>query len=317
MVQWFQVYEMQDPIVEMVIRTFASVFPNMEIWDASYGDLVLIGSNQPWDSSPARLRKAYEIELVRKDLASIGLGTPEAFWARQFASQRTAPFIAGPGPIQSDVFPMLEYDAPLAFYIGVNARSIMRFDERTWQSTLASAATSATCSKLDLKTLAGVFENASLNPELQRAIKLRQAYSGIDRKVPEVELAEIPCIFNSLGSGRSDNLPADTDANLKALFHARDVLRTQPDAWAEQIQVIRTILVSELAPNAQPQPFHAQFAAEAARAALNHREFNLAGEMVILGAKLAPAEAEFPYLMRLVQNEKDAAPQKLLSKTTD
>src|SRR5207302_753742 len=101
----------------------------------------------------------YEIGLVRKDLASIGLGTPEAFWARRFASQRTAPFIAGPGPIQSDVFPMLEYDAPLAFYIGANASGIMRFDERTWQSALASAEISATFSKLDLMTLGAIFEN--------------------------------------------------------------------------------------------------------------------------------------------------------------
>jgi spermidine synthase len=184
MVQWFHVYEMQDPIVEMVIRTFASVFPNMEIWDASAGDLVLLGSNQPWDSSPAALHKAYQIELVRKDLASIGLGTPEAFFGRRFASQRTAPFIGGPGPIQSDAFPILEYDAPLAFYIGTNARRIMRFDERTWQSTLASPQTSASSSKLDLTALAAIFENSSLNPELQRAIQVlqKQQFKNLGRR---------------------------------------------------------------------------------------------------------------------------------------
>jgi spermidine synthase len=320
MVQWFHVYEMQDPIVEMVIRTFASVFPNMEIWDASYGDLVLLGSNQPWVSSPATLRKAYAIDLVRKDLTSIGLGTPEAFWARQFASQRTAPFIAGPGPIQSDVFPILEYDAPLAFYIGANARRIMRFDERTWQSSLASAEKSATFSKFDLKTLGAIFESASLNPELQRAIKLRQECSSNDPgRSSNVELAQTPFIFDSVDSRMGDNLPANTDANLKTLFRARDAMRAQPDAWAEQVQIIRTILRSELVLNAaaQPQPFHAQFAAEAARASLNHREFNLANEMILLGAKFAPSEPEFPYLMRLVQQERNLQPQRLLSNVAE
>jgi hypothetical protein len=313
MAQWFHVYEMQDPIVEMVIRTFAQVFPNMEIWDASYGDIVLLGSNQPWDSSPATLRKAYQIDLVRKDLASIGLGTPEAFWARQFASQRTAPFIAGPGPIQSDLFPILEYDAPLAFYIGANARRIMRFDERTWQSALASRETVATLSKLDLKTLAAGFENASVNPDIQRAIKLRQERSSNAGNVPNSELSEMPLIFDS--SRLADNLPADSDANLKSLFQARDVLRAKPDAWAEQVQLIRTILLAELGSNASglPQQFHAHFAAEAARASLNHREFNLANELITLGAKFAPNEPEFPYLMRLCQQEKSLPPKLLLS----
>jgi spermidine synthase len=314
--QWFHTYEMQDPIVEMVIRTFASVFPNMEIWDASYGDLVLLGSNQPWVSSPAILRNAYQIALVREDLASIGLATPEAFFARRFASQRTAPFIAGPGPIQSDGFPILEYDAPLAFYIGTNARRIMRFDERTWQSALASAETSATSSKLDLTTLTNIFENASLNPEVQRGIKLRQeCLKNGGKKSSSPELAETPFIFDPAANRMGDSLPSDTEANLKALFRARDLLRTRPDGWADQVRTIKTILLSELAPNAAAQPvaYHAQFAAEAARASLNHRDFDLANEMILLGAKFAPAEAEFPYLMRLVENERDLQPKGLLS----
>jgi len=307
---------MQDPIVEMVIRTFASVFPNMEIWDASYGDLVLLGSNQPWVSSPAILRNAYQIALVREDLASIGLATTKAFFARRFASQRTAPFIAGPGPIQSDGFPILEYDAPLAFYIGTNARRIMRFDERTWQSALASAETSATSSKLDLTTLTNIFENASLNPEVQRGIKLRQeCLKNGGKKSSSPELAETPFIFDPAANRMGDSLPSDTEANLKALFRARDLLRTRPDGWADQVRTIKTILLSELAPNAAAQPvaYHAQFAAEAARASLNHRDFDLANEMILLGAKFAPAEAEFPYLMRLVENERDLQPKGLLS----
>jgi hypothetical protein len=196
----------------------------------------------------------------------------------------------------------------------------MRFDERTWQSALASPETSATSSKLDLKTLAAVFENASLNPDVQRGIKLRQECALNDiGKSQKVELAETPFIFDSAASRMADYLPSDTDANLKALFHARDLLRARSDAWAKQVQIIKTILLSELAPNspAQPDPSHAQFAAEAARVCLNHRDFNLANEMISLGAKFAPAEQEFPYLMRLVQNERDLQPKRLLSKISD
>jgi len=317
MAQWFHVYEMQDPIVEMVIRTFASVFPNMEIWDASSGDIVLLGSNQPWDSSPAALRKAYQINLVRQDLASIGLGTPEAFYARQFASQRTAPFIAGPGPIQSDMFPILEYDAPLAFYIGTDAHRIMRFDERTWQSGLASPEMAAILSKLDVKTLVAGFENSSVNPDIRQAIKLRQERSRTDfAKTPGLEFSEMPFIFDPPSSRLTNNLLADADRDLTTLLHAREVLRANPDAWVEQVQIIKTILLAELAPGVTQQPlFHAHFAAEAARASINHRDFDLANEMIMLGAKFAPAEPEFPYLLRLCQQEKTLPAKVLLSST--
>jgi hypothetical protein len=112
-----------------------------------------------------------------------------------------------------------------------------------------------------------------------------------------------------------DHLPADADANSKALYRARDLLRARTDSWAKQVQTIKTILVSELGPTApaQPQYFHAQFAAEAARVCLNHREFDLANEMIVLGAKFAPAEQEFPYLTRLLQQEKTLPTQHLLS----
>jgi len=39
MVQWFHMYEMHDGIVDLVLRTFQSVFPAMEIW-IPMGDII-------------------------------------------------------------------------------------------------------------------------------------------------------------------------------------------------------------------------------------------------------------------------------------
>ncbi len=50
MAQWFHNYEMDDRNVNVVLRTFGSVFPNMEIWDVDFGDIVILGSGQPWQS---------------------------------------------------------------------------------------------------------------------------------------------------------------------------------------------------------------------------------------------------------------------------
>ena len=59
MVQWFHMYEMHDGIVDLVLRTFQSVFPAMEIWDSNGGDIILIGSTRPWSwSRPALTPRA-------------------------------------------------------------------------------------------------------------------------------------------------------------------------------------------------------------------------------------------------------------------
>ena len=63
-------------------------------------------------------------------------------------SQRTAFAIAGDGPIQSDQFPVLEYAAPRAFYLGIGSRALWRFDERTIQSEMALPTTRTLLSNL-------------------------------------------------------------------------------------------------------------------------------------------------------------------------
>ena len=137
MAQWFHVYEMHDGIVSLVLRTFSSVFPYVEIWDPGGGDIVMLGSLQPWQTGPEVFRQSFGFAGVRSDLASIGIHSPEALLARQLASQRTAFAIAGDGPVQSDLFPVLEYAAPRAFYVGINAKMFERFDERTRQQAVA------------------------------------------------------------------------------------------------------------------------------------------------------------------------------------
>ncbi|MFO1476638.1 MAG: fused MFS/spermidine synthase [Verrucomicrobiota bacterium] len=135
--QWFHVYEMHDGIVGLVLRTFSSVFPFVEVWDASGGDIILVGSMQPWTSGPDVYARGFALEGVRLDMNAIGIRSPDALWTRQLASQRTGFAIPGGGPVQSDWFPVLEYAAPEAFYIGLQSRMLEKFDERTWQQLLA------------------------------------------------------------------------------------------------------------------------------------------------------------------------------------
>ena len=132
MAQWFHLYETQDSLVELVLRTFSSVFPYVEVWDTGVGDIVILGSQQPWPSGPEVFRQGFAIERVRTDMEMIDMHSPEALMARQLASQRTGFAIAGKGPVQSDLFPILEDEAPRAFYLGSGSSMLDHFDERTY-----------------------------------------------------------------------------------------------------------------------------------------------------------------------------------------
>ena len=140
MTQWFHIYEMDDRTLYLVLRTFASVFPKMEIWDLGDNDIILLGSQQAWETGPDIYRKVFALSQPRADLATIGLMEPETVPARQFASQQTAFAIPGPGSIHTDDHPILDYEAPKAFYLfrtrgGIN--DFFNYDERTWQMEIA------------------------------------------------------------------------------------------------------------------------------------------------------------------------------------
>lgn len=139
MAQWLQIYETKGDIVKLVLRTFSSVFPYVEVWETGSGDTVILGSKQPWATGPKVFEKGFAIPRVRTDLEMINIDSPDALLARQLASQQTGFAIAGPGPVQSDLFPIIEYAAPRAFYLGGNSSLLDRYDERTYQQLLAPA----------------------------------------------------------------------------------------------------------------------------------------------------------------------------------
>jgi spermidine synthase len=184
--QWFQVYETQDNMVELVLRTFHSVFPYMEIWDAGAGDIVLLGSLQPWQTGPDVFRQGFGIDRVRTDMWMIDIQSPEALLARQLASQQTAFAIPGPGPLQSDLYPILEYAAPRAFFLGTGSRMLDRFDERTRQQLLAPPEKNVTLAALPESAAQFIFSDFStVNGELFSCFFGDNSSAGV------------PCVFQT------------------------------------------------------------------------------------------------------------------------
>jgi hypothetical protein len=288
-----------------VIRTFSSVFPHLEIWDTDSGDIILLGSQQPWESSRAVLQKGFLHEAVRADLNSLGLGTPEALLARQFASQRTAFAIAGPGPLQTDAFPILEYDAPQAFFVGRNATRLQSYDERTWQSELLGQERRNLLAGLGGPGLKSAFTYGSVNVQLRQALENpeRPIFNrSVEGRMDFLSPA-MPCVFrtNSLPAiGGSDGQRGPGDR--RELLQAERALRAQEGDWKQAVKGIAGLLRRQSAGSFQSNPpwDAAGYASLAARACLRHGCPAQARELIELARQLDPDAEELNYLERIV-----------------
>ncbi len=294
MVQWFHLYEMHDGIVELVLRTFTSVFPNVEIWDSCDGDIIMLGSQQPWKSNPEIFAKGFSIPAVRETFEKLGVHSPTALFARQLASQRTAFAITGPGPMQSDLFPVLEYAAPFAFYLGENSRMIEKFDERTRQQLLAPTEKSALLRSLKPDEIQSVFSKySSVNTEICTAL----------RHLPAAE--NIPCLLKSDAPLIAPLLAFGT--NTAALSEAASLLGRSPAETSQGIADIEVMLQTQ---PANTNVIAAQWASLAGTAALGLGNYTKTAQLILLAQKFNPDDAQAAFLLRILAREAPALFQK-------
>lgn len=294
--QWFHVYELHDEIVSLVLRTFTSVFPHMEVWDSSNGDLILLGSAKPWPSHPSVYARIFERDEVRKDFDRIGIRSPEALWARQLASHGTAFAIPGPGPVQSDAFPILEYAAPRAFYIGNTAQAFAQFDERTWQMALAPAEKQRTLASLEADVVQRIFvEFGSANQQLRD--HLNGLLSSAAGASPDNHFV-LPCVFKN-GLAGTPRLLDDTD-ELKKLAAAAAALEQRGPAKIEAIDAILASLRAASPPAGRPV---AHYAASAVRACLSLGDPARAQEILLQALRIHPNDPQLLYLQRISEHQ--------------
>ena len=317
MSQWLFTYEMNDQLLELVIRTFHSVFPAMEIWDVNEGDIVLLGSDRPWKSDLAVFQHPFELAGPRQELTAIGLTSPAAIYARQFASQRTAFAMPGPGRIQTDNRPILEYEAPreLYIYLGIGATLFQAYDERTWQMDLAPADKNRVLEQLDIAQLGVIFGGVapSVNHDLETYLRNRsQGQSGSMVFGDRV----MPCVFQGT-NGLVIIAPRSAQTNLvsRQLYYAEAILRTKPAESAAAIQSIATILDGLNYNPHETDWSPAYYADLAVKASLRLGNTAAAKSILLRGLQLEPDSDELRYLSRVLIHEQILQPAEITQTT--
>ena len=300
--QWFHSYEMSNYIIALVLRTFASVFPHMEVWDTQEGDLVMLGSMKPWTSNAAQYQKIFERPGVRKDLEQIKIFTGVSLWARQIASQKTAGAITGDGPIQTDDVPILEYAAPKAFFQGAEATTLHLFDERTLQFPLADKAKLAIMRALPENTLLDTFSFtfSSSNPDIRQYISAvaNKASGAYERLDPMGHIIFRPAeLYPENPSIPTNAVPVyETCLKLEA-----EMLRN-PANWREPAAKIETILTDLANKNMlSPAGFNpCYYAAFIARFAIGDDDYRTAMRYLRLGMIFPQGQDQILFLTRVL-----------------
>lgn len=130
MTQWFHIYEMDDDVLSLVISTFYSVFPYVQIWGGVEGDLILIGSNKEIKLNDQIIQQKFAIPEVAKSLAKIDIKYPFTFLSTQILSPENSFTLTYINKINSEKKPLLEFLAPVAFYKGNTSILAYKFDEK-------------------------------------------------------------------------------------------------------------------------------------------------------------------------------------------
>ncbi len=294
----------------------------MEIWDAGDGDIIVLGSEHPWQSDSSVYAQALRLPGVRGGLRVIGLTSPVSILSRRLASQRTAFAIAGEGPMQRDSHPLLEYTAPRAFYLylhRVGVFRILHFDERTWQIRLASDAANNDLSTLEPPELKAIFDSGQGSVNIDMMNYLHAQYNHYTTHAPMHPVVTdnhvMPCSLQ--GTNKMYGIYTPPSAATNALTHqlasAEYALATDPSKLSA-IEDIEYALDATFNYHRQNADWSAAYYADlAVKACLRRQAYDRAKAILLRGLQLEPDSDELHYLSRILIREKILQPDDLSS----
>jgi spermidine synthase len=118
MCQWVHSYSMSLDNLQMILRTFHSVFPRASLWESATGDFLIVG----WLDPPApeeiekRIRRSWSELAPGEGLLRIGVREPEDLLRRWILDEEGFGRFVGSGPLNTDDKPLLELLSPLSMY---------------------------------------------------------------------------------------------------------------------------------------------------------------------------------------------------------
>jgi SAM-dependent methyltransferase len=122
--QWFHCYENDTAVVELVLRTYASVFDQVAVWYTLGPDLILLGFKDPDLSrllDVERLQSAFNQPATKAALGRAGIEDFPALLVHELLPLGVANAAGWRGDVHTILHPVLSYRAARAYFRGQQA----------------------------------------------------------------------------------------------------------------------------------------------------------------------------------------------------
>jgi hypothetical protein len=127
--QWLQLYETDVETIELVLRTYTSVFDHVSVWYAQGMDLLLLGLNEDDRALDVRaLERRFRRSDFRAGFARSGIDEFLALLAHELLPLGTLHQPVLSGPLHTLRHPILSHKAARAFFVGGRA-DVPRFTD--------------------------------------------------------------------------------------------------------------------------------------------------------------------------------------------
>jgi len=120
--QWFHLYETDLPTVELVLRTYSSVFDHVSVWYTMQTDVLLLGFQSPEHALDVeRIRQRFERPDFKEGFARAGIQSLPALLSHEILPLDTLAAVPLVGPVHTLRHPILSDWAARAFFVGAMA----------------------------------------------------------------------------------------------------------------------------------------------------------------------------------------------------
>lgn len=112
--QWAQLYELSQPNIKTLLRSFISVFPHTYVFAAEHlsSDVILVATRQPLPLDLYRLRRNFAVPVLRAELHRAQIDSPEEILADLLLTPDEIPAFTIGAVINTDDNARIEFAAP-------------------------------------------------------------------------------------------------------------------------------------------------------------------------------------------------------------
>jgi spermidine synthase len=114
--QWIQAYNMELDDMKALLRTFQEVFTESALWEYDVGNILLIGSTDPFKIPYDKLAKRFDDPSIGGMMEDIGIGSVEMFVGGFTMDGDSLKEFTSGATLNTDNRPLIEFSAPRSLF---------------------------------------------------------------------------------------------------------------------------------------------------------------------------------------------------------